>query len=82
MPRPHSTPPNVDPSDEKDFRFQTNGTACEWGESYHPGGYHPVHFGDIFKNQYRVVSKLGYGSFGTVWLASDIVLAPPFLKYC
>lgn len=39
---------------------------------YRKGGYHPVHIGDIFHNRYRVVNKLGYGSFGTVWIVEDI----------
>lgn len=44
---------------------------CEWGESYHPGGYHPVHIQDVFNNRYRVIRKLGYGSYSTVWLTVD-----------
>ncbi|KAI9884235.1 MAG: hypothetical protein M1823_003984 [Watsoniomyces obsoletus] len=41
-------------------------------EGYHPGGYHPVHLFDEYAGgRYRVVHKLGYGSFSTVWLARD-----------
>ncbi|KAK4144217.1 kinase-like domain-containing protein [Dichotomopilus funicola] len=69
---PPVTPPNRDPEDEDDFRFQTNGTACEWGESYHPGGYHPVVLGDTLQDRYRIIRKLGYGSFSTAWLAVDL----------
>ncbi|KUJ07409.1 kinase-like protein [Mollisia scopiformis] len=69
---PLKTPANKDPERERDFRFRTNGTACEWGESYHPGGFHPVHLQDIFNNRYRVIRKLGYGSFSTAWLAIDL----------
>jgi serine/threonine-protein kinase SRPK3 len=36
-------------------------------EYYQPGGYHPVRIG----GQYKVIHKLGYGGFGTVWLARD-----------
>lgn len=38
---------------------------------YCPGGYHPVSIGDKFNDQYRVVHKLGHGSYSTVWLALD-----------
>ena len=41
-------------------------------EMYSPGGYHPVQLGDEFsQGRYRVIHKLGYGSFSTVWLARD-----------
>ncbi|KAG1733877.1 uncharacterized protein EDB91DRAFT_1057173 [Suillus paluster] len=46
-------------------------------EGYKPGGYHPVHLGDTFPTRddprYRILHKLGYGSFSTVWLAKDVV---------
>ncbi|KAJ8514894.1 hypothetical protein ONZ45_g7631 [Pleurotus djamor] len=39
---------------------------------YRPGGYHPVHFGDIFRDgRYTVHHKLGYGISATVWLVKD-----------
>ncbi|KAM5461018.1 hypothetical protein MferCBS49748_007516 [Microsporum ferrugineum] len=42
---------------------------------YKPGGYHPIKLGDVFRNNrnltYRVIGKLGHGSFATVWLAKD-----------
>jgi serine/threonine-protein kinase SRPK3 len=33
--------------------------------------YYPVKIGDIFKQQYRIIAKLGYGAYSTVWLARD-----------
>jgi non-specific serine/threonine protein kinase len=55
-------------------RFKLNGTPCEWIESYYPGGYHPVHLGDVFKDgRYKVIRKLGYGGTSTVWLANDLM---------
>lgn len=40
-------------------------------DRYRPGGYHPVHLGDVFNDRYVVVRKLGYGKYSTVWLAQD-----------
>ncbi|KAG5988312.1 hypothetical protein E4U52_006702 [Claviceps spartinae] len=38
---------------------------------YRLGRYHPIHIDDRLNNRYRVVDKLGHGSFSTVWLALD-----------
>ena len=40
-------------------------------EYYRPDGFHPVKLGDEL-NQYKIVHKLGYGGFATVWLAWDL----------
>jgi len=40
-------------------------------EYYRAGGYHPVKIGDCFHNRYRVVHKLGHGTYSTIWLAWD-----------
>ncbi|KAI5807230.1 kinase-like domain-containing protein [Pyronema omphalodes] len=46
--------------------------TTELSSNYKPGHYHPIHFGDLFKDgRYKVLRKLGYGSFATVWLAHD-----------
>ncbi|KAK2810901.1 hypothetical protein FQN50_002492 [Emmonsiellopsis sp. PD_5] len=36
---------------------------------YHERLYYPVKIGEVFKDQYRVIAKLGYGAYSTVWLA-------------
>jgi serine/threonine-protein kinase SRPK3 len=38
---------------------------------YEPGGYHPVIIDDLLHNRYRIVDKLGYGGYSTIWLARD-----------
>ncbi|KAL8724673.1 MAG: hypothetical protein Q9181_006723 [Wetmoreana brouardii] len=40
--------------------------------AYKADGYHPVKLDDEFCNgRYRVVHKLGFGSYSTVWMAKD-----------
>ncbi|KAL8951482.1 MAG: hypothetical protein Q9222_002536 [Ikaeria aurantiellina] len=42
-------------------------------EAYSYGGYHPVQIGDLYSDhRYRIVHKLGFGSYSTVWLAQDL----------
>jgi serine/threonine-protein kinase SRPK3 len=43
-------------------------------EMYEPGGYHPVMIDDLLHNRYRIVDKLGYGGYSTIWLARDEIL--------
>ncbi|RAH71180.1 kinase-like protein [Aspergillus aculeatinus CBS 121060] len=40
-------------------------------ERYQPGGYHPIQIGDQFHGRYRVIHKLGHGSYSTMWVAQD-----------
>lgn len=36
------------------------------------GGYHPVQVGEQYKHgRYKVLQKLGWGHFSTVWLVHD-----------
>lgn len=59
------------PQNRSQWRFRPLRAPTEWIEEYRPGGYHPVELGDVFVNKYRVVRKLGYGAYSTVWLAHD-----------
>ncbi len=72
---PHNSPHlrtftrREEPEIEPDYGFQED---VESFKGYVPGGYHPVHFGDELANgRYRIVHKLGYGAYSTVWLARD-----------
>ncbi|PYH76785.1 hypothetical protein BO82DRAFT_425296 [Aspergillus uvarum CBS 121591] len=38
---------------------------------YQPGGYHPGTIGDRLHDRYRVIHKLGHGTYSTIWLARD-----------
>lgn len=75
MDDPHQHPtaivPHPEPSQTewKYIPFQLG--ECEDIEDYTPGGFHPVHLGDVYDSRYRVVHKLGFGGFSTVWLARD-----------
>ncbi|CBH11999.1 protein kinase, putative [Trypanosoma brucei gambiense DAL972] len=47
--------------------------ANERPSEYRKGGYHPVVVGEVYNQRYRVVRKLGWGYFSTVWLVWDYV---------
>ncbi|KAG8165498.1 hypothetical protein KVR01_004050 [Diaporthe batatas] len=41
-------------------------------ERYKPGGYHPVTLSDtLHEGRYRIISKLGHGTYSTSWMARD-----------
>ncbi|KAH7267771.1 kinase-like domain-containing protein [Fusarium redolens] len=55
------------------YRFKNRSSPCEFADAYYPGGLHPVHLDDFFNDgQYKIIRKLGEGSFSTVWLAHDL----------
>lgn len=39
---------------------------------YVAGRYYPIRVGEILKDRYQVVGKLGFGASSTVWLARDM----------
>ncbi|CAD0111742.1 unnamed protein product, partial [Aureobasidium uvarum] len=52
------------------------GVEAELLYRYKPGGYHPVHLGDVFAGgRYKVLHKLGHGAFSTTWIARDSKLS-------
>ncbi|KAF5384680.1 hypothetical protein D9757_006225 [Collybiopsis confluens] len=61
-----SAGPKILPVDEPSLKSE------ESPADYNAGGYLPVKLDDTFKNaRYRVVRKLGWGHFSTVWLVKD-----------
>lgn len=53
------------------FYADSDSSEDEGLPDYKIGGYHPVHVGEVFKERYVVIQKLGWGHFSTVWLAKD-----------
>ena len=53
------------------FYDDSDSSEDEGLPDYKIGGYHPVHVGEVFKNRYVIIQKLGWGHFSTVWLAKD-----------
>lgn len=39
---------------------------------YIPSRYYPVRIGEVLRNRYQIVGKLGFGASSTVWLARDL----------
>ncbi|XP_073841621.1 serine-arginine protein kinase at 79D isoform X3 [Musca autumnalis] len=58
--------------DSPDSSLYGSDEEQEDAAQYCRGGYHPVVIGDIFDNRFRVVRKLGWGHFSTVWLCRDL----------
>jgi len=57
---------------EEDLRyFQLDRIVAEDPEGYCQGGYCPVDIGDRMAKRFKVVHKLGFGGFATVWLARE-----------
>lgn len=44
----------------------------EGKSAYQSGGFHPVYIGDIFDERFKVLNKIGYGRYSTVWLVKDL----------
>lgn len=62
---------SMESNEDIDTRLLYEPLEVERLEYYQPGAYQPVQIGDYFHGWYRVVHKLGHGSFSTAWLARD-----------
>lgn len=56
---------------EDDGDYFSSESEEEEGNSYKPGGYHPVQVGQVYKSRFHVLEKLGWGHFSTVWKCLD-----------
>ncbi|RAH84637.1 kinase-like protein [Aspergillus japonicus CBS 114.51] len=67
-----TTARSITTPDDTGFRFLYEPIEdVERLERYQPGGYHTVQIGDHFHGRYRVIHKLGHGSYSTIWLARN-----------
>lgn len=53
-------------------RFGT-GDMEEGENAYRPGSFHPVYVSDVLKQRYKVLNKIGFGRYSTVWLVRDLL---------
>jgi len=53
------------------FTNQTQGALEEGIEKYRVGRFHPVRVGELYDSKYKVLRKLGYGQYSTVWLVRN-----------
>lgn len=72
---PSSVLEHSDSFEEEDSDGRSSGSSDEEEQEdprdYSKGGYHPVQIGDVYCSRYRVIRKLGWGHFSTVWLCWD-----------
>ncbi|GAB1320079.1 hypothetical protein MFIFM68171_10289 [Madurella fahalii] len=53
-------------------RVPDPGDIEEGRDAYRPGGFHPVYIGDVYADKYKILNKIGYGVYSTVWLVRDL----------
>ncbi|TYZ66666.1 hypothetical protein PybrP1_007484 [[Pythium] brassicae (nom. inval.)] len=62
---------DVTADDAADDDYFSSESEEEETKSYKPGGYHRVEVGQVYKNRFEVLAKLGWGHFSTVWKCLD-----------
>ncbi|KAG9252510.1 protein kinase [Emericellopsis atlantica] len=69
--RPRSTP-RAFPVTGFDVIGQDQLVEEEAMPEYRADHFYPVRLGEVFKDRFQTVAKLGYGSSSTIWLARDL----------
>jgi serine/threonine protein kinase len=67
-PGPPPPPPGGGAGEQEDYTESDD----EGADGYRKGGYHVVTIGEVYNGRYRVIAKLGWGHFSTVWLCVDM----------
>ncbi|KAE8352712.1 kinase-like protein [Aspergillus coremiiformis] len=65
--RPWPPSPAVAPRLDANQRFEEENTPY-----YDPARFYPARLGSILNGRYQIVTKIGYGSSSTIWLARDL----------
>lgn len=68
--QPRTFPNNGFPLLPKDTKFEEERLV-----RYKAEKFYPVHLGEVFRSNYQVVAKLGFGTASTVWLCRDLQLS-------
>ncbi|KAF4634494.1 hypothetical protein G7Y89_g3622 [Cudoniella acicularis] len=66
------TEEDLDPNHSGSLYDVSTLQGCERLDRYVNGATLPVHLGDLINHRYRVMLKIGHGSYSTVWLAADV----------
>jgi hypothetical protein len=72
-PSPPSSLPNERVVETNGLHLELTPFNLEHISDYEPGGHHPIHLNDLLGDgRYRVIHKLGNGSFANIWLCRDL----------
>ena len=70
--RPRPVPPLQFPTSGFELIDPSDKVEEEALPTFRPDDYYPMRHGDIIRQRYQVVAKLGYGTTATIWLARDL----------
>ncbi|KAI8946735.1 serine/threonine protein kinase [Xylaria longipes] len=70
-PNPPETSRSLQNSSPQDKDFPQK-VIEEGNDAYRLGGFHPVYIGDVYNARYKILNKIGYGTYSTVWLVEDL----------
>ncbi len=72
---PNPAAPHTPHRDGSAEPVHDSGDIEEGRHAYRPGGFHPVYIGDVYAGKYKILNKIGYGVYSTVWLVQDLTRA-------